>query len=51
MAKPPAPDILVPWMAPFAACFTRPTWHNVLVLVAGARLDGWWLPRAALLAT
>ena len=38
MAKPPAPDILVPWMAPFAASFTRPTWQNLLVLVAGAIL-------------
>jgi hypothetical protein len=38
MAKPSAPDSLVPWMAPFAACFTRPTWQNVLLLITGAIL-------------
>ena len=35
----PAPAILAAWMAPFAGCFTRPTWANVLVLVAGAVLS------------
>ena len=30
------PDVLASWMAPFAACFTRPTWANLLVHVAGA---------------
>jgi hypothetical protein len=38
MAKPSAPDSLVPWMAPFAARFTRPTWQNVLLLITGAIL-------------
>ncbi|HET6468090.1 MAG TPA: transposase [Geminicoccaceae bacterium] len=38
MAKPSTPDILVPWMAPFAACFTHPTWRNVLLLMTGAIL-------------
>lgn len=41
------PDVLVSWteaavsvgMAPLAACFTRPTWANLLVLVAGAVLS------------
>jgi hypothetical protein len=32
------PAILAQWMAPFAAFFTRPTWHNLLVLIAGAIL-------------
>jgi DDE superfamily endonuclease len=32
------PDLLAHWMAPFAASFTRPTWRNVLVLIAGAIL-------------
>jgi hypothetical protein len=32
------PDLLAQWMAPFAASFTRPTWRNVLVLIAGAIL-------------
>ena len=34
-----APAILAAWMAPFAGCFTRPTWANLLVLVAGAVLS------------
>ena len=34
----PAPAILAARMAPFASCFTRPTWANVLVLIAGAVL-------------
>jgi DNA-binding transcriptional MerR regulator len=29
------PAILAQWMAPFQALFTRPTWQNLLVLVAG----------------
>ena len=32
------PDLLAQWMAPFAASFTRPTWRNLLVLLAGAVL-------------
>ncbi len=40
------PGLLAAWneatvsvgLAPFAGCFTRPTWTNVLVLVAGAFL-------------
>jgi hypothetical protein len=32
------PAILAQWMAPFAPFFTRPTWHNLLVLIAGALL-------------
>lgn len=38
MATQPTPDSLASWMAPFAACFTRPTFANLLVLVAGAIL-------------
>ena len=38
MARQPTPDILATLMAPFAACFTRPTFANVLVLVVGAIL-------------
>jgi DDE superfamily endonuclease len=38
MASPTAPDVLTRWMAPFAAFFTRPTWHSSLVLIAGAIL-------------
>ena len=30
--------LLAAWMAPFAGCFTRPTWANLLVLAAGAIL-------------
>jgi len=33
------PGPLAAWMGPFAACFTRPTWANLLVLVAGAVLS------------
>jgi len=33
------PGLLAAWMAPFAGCFTRPTWANMLVLVAGALLS------------
>jgi hypothetical protein len=33
------PGPLGGWMAPFAGCFTRPTWNNLLVLVAGAVLS------------
>ena len=35
----PASAVLAAWIAPFASCFTRPTWANVLVLVAGAVLS------------
>lgn len=35
---PSIPGQLVTWLAPFASAFTRPTWHHVLVLVAGAVL-------------
>jgi DDE superfamily endonuclease len=38
MAQPRAPEILMRWMAPFAVGFTRPTWHNALILLAGAVL-------------
>jgi len=38
MARQAVPDILASWMAPFAGCFTRPTWANLLVLTAGAVL-------------
>jgi len=34
-----APGILAAWMAPFAECFTRPTWANLLVLATGAILS------------
>ena len=34
----PVPPILIHWLAPFAAVFTKPTWERVLVLVAGAVL-------------
>jgi len=33
------PGPLAAWMAPFAGCFTRPTWANLLVLAAGAILS------------
>lgn len=33
------PGLLAAWLAPFAGCFTRPTWANLLVLVAGAILS------------
>jgi hypothetical protein len=33
------PGPLGVWMAPFDRCFTRPTWDNLLVLVAGAVLS------------
>ncbi len=39
MARPAASDLLASWMAPFAPFFTRPTWSNLLVLVAGAVLS------------
>jgi len=32
------PGLLAAWMAPFAGCFTRPTWANLLVLATGALL-------------
>jgi hypothetical protein len=32
------PAILAQWMAPFQPLFPRPTWQNLLVLVAGAIL-------------
>ena len=32
------PDLLARRLAPFAASFTRPTWRNVLALIAGAIL-------------
>ena len=28
----PVPPILMHWLAPFAAVFTKPTWDRVLVL-------------------
>jgi hypothetical protein len=34
----PVPPILMRWLAPFAAFFTKPTWDRVLVLVTGAIL-------------
>src|SRR4051794_32655202 len=34
----PVPPILMRWLAPFAAFFTKPTWDRVLVLVTGAVL-------------
>jgi len=33
------PGPLAAWMAPFAGCFTRPTWANLLVLAAGGILS------------
>lgn len=33
-----APAILAQWMTAFEALFTRPTWRNVLVLIAGSIL-------------
>jgi DDE superfamily endonuclease len=38
MARPSAPAVLARWFAPFAISFTVPTWHTVLVLIAGAVL-------------
>jgi hypothetical protein len=38
MARPLAPDVLARWFAPFALCFTAPTRHGVLVLIAGVIL-------------
>jgi hypothetical protein len=38
MARPAAPDVLARWLAPFASCFTAPTWRTVLVLIAGSLL-------------
>ncbi len=38
-ADPDYPGPLGAWMAPFAGCFTRPTWANMLILVAGAILS------------
>jgi hypothetical protein len=38
MTQPAAPAILAHWLAPFEALFTRPTWQNLLVLLAGAIL-------------
>jgi DDE superfamily endonuclease len=32
------PVLLSQWMAPFQSFFTRPTWHKLLVLIAGAIL-------------
>jgi hypothetical protein len=34
----PVPPILMRWLAPFAAFFTKPTWDRVLVLATGAIL-------------
>jgi hypothetical protein len=34
----PVPPILMHWLAPFAAFFTKPTWDRVLVLATGAVL-------------
>jgi hypothetical protein len=38
MTKPAAPAILAQWLAPFETLFTRPTWQNLLVLLAGTLL-------------
>jgi hypothetical protein len=38
MTKPAVPAILAQWLAPFEALFTRPTWQNLLVLLAGTIL-------------
>jgi DDE superfamily endonuclease len=38
MTKPAATSILGQRLAPFEALFTGPTWHNLLVLLAGALL-------------
>ena len=38
MTQPAAPAILAPWLAPFETLFTRPTWQNLLVLLAGTIL-------------
>src|SRR5512134_451265 len=39
MAVAPGPtDTMVTWLEPFAPLFTRPTWRNALVLIAGAVL-------------
>ena len=38
MTQPAAPAILAQWLAPFEALFTRPTWSNLLVLLAGTIL-------------
>ena len=43
--------LLAAWMAPFAGCFTRPTWANLLVLVAGAILPPGRLTVAAALSS
>ena len=32
------PEVLAPWMQPFASCFTAAVWRHVLVLVAGTLL-------------
>jgi len=38
MTKPAAPIIFARWLAPFETLFTRPTWQNLLVLLAGTIL-------------
>src|SRR4029453_10873761 len=38
MTQPAAPAFLACWLAPFETLFTRPTWQNLLVLLAGAIL-------------
>ena len=38
MTQPAAPAILAHWLAPFETLFTRPTWQNLLVLLAGTIL-------------
>jgi hypothetical protein len=38
MTKPAAFAILARWLAPFEPLFTRPTWQNLLVLLAGTIL-------------
>jgi DDE superfamily endonuclease len=40
MTKPAAPVILDQWLAPFETLFTGPTWHNLLVLLAGVLAPG-----------
>ena len=38
MIQPAAPAILAHWLAPFETLFARPTWRNLLVLLAGTIL-------------
>jgi hypothetical protein len=36
--QPHPPEPLAAWLQPFLAGLTRPTWHNALILIAGAVL-------------